>query len=94
MTYLEAIKESDDLKKLLEDENCVPILIALRNQSKTYKQLREQFSLNSVQAEKSLKLLRNGLWIITTTKPVKNKILVDYQIGKRGKKLLELLMLA
>ena len=92
VTPQEIVRRWDNLKKLLNDNDCLPVLIALRKKSKNPKYLQEQLSLTSAQSEKTLKLLRGGLWIIAHTKAgAKNKILIEYQLGKRGEKLLELL---
>ena len=96
MTITQVVQRWDELRKLINDGDSIPILLALRKKRMRFSQIQKQFELSSARLEKVLKFLRNDHWVIPHIFSVKGKkvcavFIVEYRLSKRGEKLLELL---
>jgi DNA-binding HxlR family transcriptional regulator len=71
--------------ELLAHKDYVRILSSIRRKPKGFSQLQKELRLNPAQVDRALKYLRKGLFIVPTVKPsAKGRLLVEYEIGKRG----------
>ena len=72
--------------ELLGHEDYLRILLALRKEGGLrFSQIEKLLGLNPTQVDRALKFLRKGLWAIPHTIPTqKDRILVEYRLGKRG----------
>ena len=76
--------------ELFGNRNYVRILSSVRRKPKRFGQLQKELRLNPAQVDRALKYLRKGLFIVPRVEPsTKGRLLVEYEIGKRGMAFLE-----
>ena len=74
------------IMELLKHKDYVRALMVLEHKPLRFNQLQSVLKLNPTQIDRAVTFLRKGLWIIPRTVPVeKNRIIVEYSVGKRGK---------
>lgn len=70
---------------LIGHKDYIRILLALRKRkSLRFSELQKELDLNPATVDRALKFLRTGLWIIPRLVPTKGRILVDYELSRRG----------
>lgn len=81
------------LLDLIGKEHPLRILLLLRSKGpKRFSEIEEATGLNPAQVDRSLKLLREGMWVIPETIPEDDgPVHVAYKIGNRGEALLKAL---
>lgn len=73
------------ITELLGHKDYIRILLVLRKRkSLRFTELQQELDLNPAQIDRALKFLRTGLWIIPRLVPTKGRILVDYELSRRG----------
>jgi DNA-binding HxlR family transcriptional regulator len=71
--------------ELFAHRDYVRILSSVRRKPKRFGELQKELDLNPAQVDRALKFLRKGLFIVPRVKPsAKGRLLVEYEIGKRG----------
>lgn len=76
--------------ELLAHKDYVRILSSIRRRPRRFGQLQRELHLNPAQVDRALKFLRKGLFIIPRVEPtVGGRLLVGYEIGKRGRAFLD-----
>ncbi len=71
--------------KLFAQRDYVRVLSSIERQPKRFGELQKELGLNPAQVDRALKFLRKGLWIVPRVAPsAKGRLLVEYEIGKRG----------
>ena len=77
--------------ELLGHKDYLRILLALRRRKGLrFSEIQRALKLNPAQVDRALRFLRTGLWVIPRTVPTKgDRILVKYDLGRRGESFLE-----
>lgn len=76
--------------ELLAHKDYVRILSAIGRGPKRFGEIQKELRLNPAQVDRALKYLRTGLWVIPRIAPsTKGRLLVEYEIGKRGRAFLD-----
>jgi DNA-binding HxlR family transcriptional regulator len=76
--------------ELFAHRDYVRILSSVRRKPKRFGQLQKELRLNPAQVDRALKYLRKGLFIVPRVESsAKGRLLVEYEIGKRGMAFLE-----
>jgi DNA-binding HxlR family transcriptional regulator len=71
--------------ELFSHRDYVRILSSIRRKPKRFSQLQRELRLNPAQVDRALKFLRKGLFIIPRVEAsTKGRLLVEYELGKRG----------
>lgn len=71
--------------ELFAHKDYVRILFSIRRKPKGFSQIQKKLGLNPAQVDRALKFLRRGLFIVPMVQPSpKGRLLVEYEIGKRG----------
>jgi DNA-binding HxlR family transcriptional regulator len=71
--------------ELFAHRDYIRVLSSVRRKPKRFGQLQKELGLNPAQVDRALKYLRKGLFIIPRVEPsAKGRLLVEYEIGKRG----------
>ena len=91
MTVKQVIQRVDELQKLLSHEDYYCILLVLKKRPMRFSQIQKLLSINSARLDEVLEFLHKGFWIVPRTIPTKNRILAQYELTRRGTKLLELI---
>ena len=70
---------------LLGHKDYLRILLAIQRKPLRFGQIQKTLDLNPVQVDRAVKFLRKGLWIIPRVAPTEgDRLLVEYDLGKRG----------
>src|SRR5437016_2702751 len=73
------------VRELFAHRDYVRILSSVQRKSKGFSRLQKELGLNPAQVDRALKFLRKGLFIVPRVEPsAKGRLLVEYEIGKRG----------
>jgi len=71
--------------ELFAHRDYVRVLFSIRRKPKRFGEIQKDLGLNPAQVDRALKFLRRGLWIVPRVAPsAKGRLLVEYEIGKRG----------
>ncbi len=79
------------LLSLLGKQHPLRILLLLRREGpKRFSEVEEATGLNPAQVDRSLKLLREGMWVVPETVAEEDgPVHIHYRVGQRGKALLQ-----
>ncbi|HWQ68387.1 MAG TPA: hypothetical protein VN494_00300 [Patescibacteria group bacterium] len=70
---------------LLAHKDYLRILQAVQRKPMRFGEIQKELGLNPVQVDRAMKYLRKGLWVVPRVAPSeKGRLLVEYEIGKRG----------
>ena len=74
------------ITELLGHKDYLCILLALRKRKGLrFSEIQKELELKPAQVDRALKFLRAGLWVIPRIVPTKGgRILVEYELSKRG----------
>ena len=83
---MRAGEDRSTTSQLLGRKDCIHVLLAIREGgSLRSRQIGKSLGLSQIQADRALKFLAGGLWIVPHTTPTKgSRISVEYRLGKRG----------
>lgn len=71
--------------ELLAHKDYLRILQALQRKPMRFGEIQKALALNPAQVDRAMKFLRKGLWVVPRVLPSeKGRLLVEYEIGKRG----------
>jgi DNA-binding HxlR family transcriptional regulator len=71
--------------ELFAHKDYVRVLSSIQRKPKGFSRIQKELGLNPAQVDRALKYLRKGLFIIPRVKPSpRGRLLVEYEIGKRG----------
>ncbi|MBI2387377.1 MAG: hypothetical protein HYV14_15415 [Elusimicrobia bacterium] len=80
------------IMELMAHKDYLRILQAIRHKPMRFGELQRSLALNPAQVDRAVKFLRKGLWIVPrVAASAKGRMLVEYELGKRGKAFLETL---
>ena len=80
------------IMELMAHKDYIRILQAVRRKPMRFGELQKDLALNPAQVDRAVKFLRKGLWIVPRIAPSdKGRMLVEYDLGKRGRAFLETL---
>lgn len=80
------------IMELLAHKDYIRVLQAVRPKPMRFGELQKSLALNPAQVDRAVKFLRKGLWIVPRVAPSeKGRLLVEYELGKRGMAFLETL---
>lgn len=70
---------------LLAHKDYLRILKAVQRKPMRFGEIQKDLGLNPAQVDRAMKYLRKGLWVVPRVVPSeKGRLLVEYEIGKRG----------
>ena len=73
------------IMELLRHKDYIRVLRAVGEKPRRFSQLQKSLRLNPTQVDRALGFLRKGLFVIARTMPTGgSRILLEYDLGKRG----------
>jgi DNA-binding HxlR family transcriptional regulator len=73
------------IMELLKHKDYIRVLLAVAQKPRRFSQLQKSLRLNPTQVDRALSFLRKGLFVIPRTVPTGgSRILLEYDLGKRG----------